>query len=77
MKKIDDYTMCGNTLSPVTHKSFVTHLLPLFSTYTMNNNYHAKFKAYAISGSLWGIVYNQGVIDTVSQKSIYHWIDDY
>ena len=67
--------MCGNTLSPVIQKSFVTHFIPLFSTDTINNKYNAKFKAYATSGILWGIVYNQGVINTGSQQSIYHWID--
>ena len=77
MKKIGADTMCGNKFSPVTQKSFVKYFLPIFSTDPMNNKHHTKFKAYAISWSLWGIVYDQGVIDTGSQKPIYHWIDDY
>ena len=68
MKKNGTDTMCGNKLSPMTHNSFVTHFISLLSIHTMNNKYHAKFKGYVSSGSIWGIVYNQGVIDTGSQK---------
>ena len=60
--------MCGNTLSPVIQKSFVTHFIPLFSTDTTNNKYYAKFELYATSASLCKIVYKQGVIDIGSQK---------
>ena len=67
-KKTDDDAMCGYTLLPVNQKAPVPHLLPLSETFTMDNKYYWKCKAYATSVSLWDFFCDQGVIDTGNQK---------
>ena len=69
--------MCGVSFIPATHKKLFHHLLPMQATETTYINYNGKLMEYTTSDIQCGNLDDYDVVNTISHKSKYHWINDF